>query len=177
MLDKKEQLQIGRTIFGIPCQQYWQDLFYLEKLITAHEPKTVIEIGTGTGASAAFFANFNSVFNTFSFDIVDRRKIRPENVIFWQAHIFQPGTIRELAQIIESYRDEKLFIFCDGGDKTKEFLLFAPFLKIGDCIAVHDWKIEADASKIYQVAANCGLTAYRHDLADRIDTLVRGWYK
>ena len=33
-------------------------------------------------------------------------------------------------------------LFCDGGNKVREFKTFAPHLKKGDIIAVHDWMTE-----------------------------------
>ena len=48
----------------------------------------------------------------------------------------------------ENIQEFKTFIFCDGGDKALEFNTYAPMLKPGDCIAVHDWGQEIFYSQI-----------------------------
>jgi hypothetical protein len=53
--------------------------------------------------------------------------------------VFEEGRkiIEEL--IVES---GTTILCCDNGDKPREFATFAPVLKPGDLIAVHDWNLE-----------------------------------
>lgn len=47
--------------------------------------------------------------------------------------------------------DKKTFLFCDGGNKVEEFNTYAPLIKTGDRIAVHDWDTEIFENQIQDV--------------------------
>lgn len=49
----------------------------------------------------------------------------------------------EALDTIKKVMDGKpTYLICDGGDKPKEFKVFAPMLPMGSLISVHDWGIE-----------------------------------
>lgn len=45
-------------------------------------------------------------------------------------------------------RPEKKLFYCDNGNKSLEFHLYADYLNKGDLLACHDWPIEIDYAKI-----------------------------
>jgi len=53
-----------------------------------------------------------------------------------RAHI--ESTIEDVRRWIMN-KPGPAFIYCDGGNKPKEFNLYAPILRVGDYIAAHDW--------------------------------------
>lgn len=40
--------------------------------------------------------------------------------------------------------EKKTFLYCDNGSKTREVILYAPLLKPGDMLGVHDWEDSVD---------------------------------
>lgn len=88
--------------------------------------KLIIEIGTGTGEWTNFLSMYGKVQ---SYDVVDRREGQ-SNYIFHQQNVFQTG-------IKDVYKCNLLI--CDGGNKVNEMRLFAPQLKSGSLVMVHDY--------------------------------------
>ena len=63
---------------------------------------------------------------------------------------------KHIEHIKHNSEDLKTFIFADGGNKIQEFNTYAPLLKSGDCIAVHDWGVEINFESIQGVASDNG---------------------
>ena len=57
---------------------------------------------------------------------------------FYQWDVFQH--IEEIGKIIS--QPGQTIVFCDNGNKPREFNVFSQFLKVGDIIVVHDWNKE-----------------------------------
>lgn len=68
-------------------------------------------------------------------------KEKCENVTFHKGDIFAFKTIAFINSIIQN---QKLIIFCDGGDKPREFNFFSQFLKKGDFIFAHDYSFDEE---------------------------------
>lgn len=104
----------------------------------------VIELGTYQGAMAWWLKNqstfYNFKFNTY--DIKNRLKNIKKEIgtipfDFRNKDIHAPNTVKGISSRISSQGVTLLLV--DGGDKNKEFNLYAPALKPGDWIMVHDY--------------------------------------
>ena len=62
--------------------------------------------------------------------------------------LFNEYNINYLAEQIEN--GGKTLIIADGGDKAKEFNIYADHLKVGDHLMVHDWGTEVWIEQIKQ---------------------------
>ena len=69
--------------------------------------------------------------------------------------VFTDNTQEHIKENMEQL--DKTLIFCDGGNKIKEFAMYAPLLKSGDRIAVHDWNLEIAYPNIRAVCEQHGL--------------------
>lgn len=102
-------------------------------------PKTIIEIGTHKGGFTTLLANhpFFSLVPLHTFDIVDmlhKNYVRASNTTHYLENVFATKTVETLIA-----SEGVTVLFCDGGNKIKEFNHFAKFLKPGDLIFCHDY--------------------------------------
>ena len=116
-------------------------LDFLTKIISENNFETIIEIGSNRGG-LTLWLNDNKNLNSkiYSFEIF------PEVPLFKDEDIDGSLIIGDVfsedcKQLIISLLKEKkqCLILCDGGDKIKEFNLFAKFLKRNDVIMLHDY--------------------------------------
>ena len=112
------------TFCGVKIQQTWTALFMLEKLLVSENFDTIIELGTGHGALTKFFRMFAL---TFSYDIKFGHDLLDDDLV---------------RGVIKNHIDTggKCLIFCDNGDKVREFEIYSKFVKKGDHIMVHDYR-------------------------------------
>lgn len=105
----------------------------------------IIEIGTYRGGMSMFLLDKalekEALFRTY--DIKDLRNpafIKPcgEHNCFMKRDCFEFED--EVGTFVK--RPGRTFLFCDGGNKEREFNTFSKYLKMGDIIAVHDWGTE-----------------------------------
>lgn len=138
------------TFLGQEMQQEWADLPIWERFFNDNPIKTFVELGTGLGGMSIFFAlqcyQRHIYFHTF------------DNQKFYQfdhgvpvlldllstVHFMDIFKDDGLVNVIELIRDSPhpIALFCDDGDKPKEFRTFAPLLDPGDFVIVHDWGTE-----------------------------------
>lgn len=118
------EINKDNTLFGVPIQQSWSALFMLEKLLTEEKFKTIIELGTGNGALTSFFQQFAL---TWTYDIKNGQDVLDDHLLqsVIKSHIEQGG---------------KTLVFCDNGNKKREFAIYSQFLKKGDHILIHDYR-------------------------------------
>lgn len=107
------------------------------------KPKTIVEIGTYEGGLSILFQlhslYFNSKFVTYDIkDYISNKKIFDLLKIDIRfSDVFKQETIDEIISLINL--DGTTVLFCDGGNKIKEFNFFARYLKKGDYILAHDY--------------------------------------
>ncbi|HEC64669.1 MAG TPA: glycosyltransferase [bacterium] len=132
---------LGRRIVQTPrAMTLW------ERILTATDFKRVIEIGTLRGNLSLFFLLFcitrDAEFCTY--DIRNEWKGgKVKDLLNFEAY-YKNKDVFECIDEIKKFIQRKgiTIMFCDGGDKAKEFQTFAPYLKPQDIIAVHDWMTE-----------------------------------
>lgn len=176
-----------RTFAGYPIQLFWQDLKILEIALTQCKPDLIIELGTGSGASTLFFSLHAPIV---TFDIADKCDIALKDIFRYNSSakilnielhqkkdIFTKAVLDYIYTLIAQVQDKKIFLFCDNGDKPREFETFAPLLKAGDYIAVHDVGLEITQDQIDTVYLKNNLEPVIENLAESERSLIRVFKK
>lgn len=150
-----------RSIFGqTDVQISHADLLALETVL-AIKPLPIVELGTGTGVTSMYLGTAAAINNVLmmTFDITDRRLPAVKaawfnNMTFFRQDIFTDphGTISDL---LSRY---PVLLFCDNGDKPKEFQTFVPHLLPGSIVIVHDWLREIHPKDVAETVQKCKLT-------------------
>jgi len=166
---------INRRFMGAGMSQSYAAIYWFEYYYEAHRFDYVVEIGSQKGALSTYFANMAAITEAFYFDTFE---LYPETSWYQRQHegvghwfaklcdisphinfhfgdIFSADSQQHIQENMEQL--DKTFIFCDGGNKIKEFAMFAPLLKSGDRIAVHDWNLEIAYPHIRGVCEQYGL--------------------
>lgn len=131
--------QKGTSIFTKHGKEYLPLIF---ETIRMHNPKTLIELGTHKGGlTLALNEEFPGI-PIFSFD--DRNLTMPcrslfnENVSFFIEDLLT-GENKTLVNLLNSFSEDRIFLYCDNGNKPYEVVTYSKFLKVGDVIGCHDW--------------------------------------
>lgn len=142
------------SFLGCSMQQCWADLAVWEKFLNKFPIKSLIELGTGYCGMSAFLLlqciQREAVFGTFDIKRNSRLNLPLHKIInlkntFFEMDIFAE---RETIQYTIENAPKPLLLFCDNGDKPKEFEFFVPSLKSGDYVAVHDWPSEINGDDV-----------------------------
>lgn len=159
-----------RQTFGaVRIQQTWSALFVLETVLTEHKPDLIIELGTGYGALSKFFSLFAPVV---TFDVRNLGIKKHPGVTFYHGDIFNQSVSGYIKSLIAGKR---IFLFCDNGNKPREFKTFVPMLKPGDVVFVHDYGLEIKNSDMKETVDSCGLVSLYQELCHNLKTLLRGF--
>lgn len=149
-----------------------------------YPPKQIVEIGTLNGAftTALAFHSWLSKCKVYSFDLCvcpneDWKALSAFlGIEFIRKDVFDNvDTVKSLVQ-----RPGTSYLLCDGGNKRREFNLFAPFIKPGDVIAAHDyccgdpeewwpWQ-EIQLKDVQETVTSLGLVPFMQDYLD-----TAGW--
>lgn len=144
--------QRNSSFLGVRMLQRWVDLVVWEKLLNVHmELRAIVELGTGRGSFSTFLL-LQAMQRGLKFWTYDNRKLEemettPVAQRLDLARYFRLGDIFDsrssLVEVI-SHRPalHPLILFCDNGDKPREFRTFVPHLWKGDLVGVHDWTEE-----------------------------------
>ena len=144
---------------GVQCSQYAVDFVLWERLLN-HNPDVdrIIELGTLWGGFSLFLflqaLQRNMTFITFddgSYAVTQCKTDGPLAVdtplgqrLDLTDHCVHGNVFDDCYEIVTSYLQGpgRCVLFCDDGNKPKEFATFAPLAKPGDIIVVHDWGTE-----------------------------------
>jgi len=107
----------------------------MKTLLELEDPATIIEIGTYNGGLTTLLTDIKPDVTIHTFDISPIPENLPKTAFPHQKDVFQYKS--EIIKLIR--RHGKTILFCDGGDKVREFNEFAPYLKEDDCILGHDF--------------------------------------
>jgi cephalosporin hydroxylase len=130
------------TFLGFEMLQSWDDLQRWEFVFSNYHLGSLMELGTWKGGMALYFALQceRRDIACYTFDSHDRTAdqwFMDEHVHPTIGDIFNEG-FGEVAYRIQ-HAPRPLMLFCDNGDKRREWNTFGPLLQAGDYIAVHDW--------------------------------------
>jgi hypothetical protein len=115
------------------------------QVIQEHNPDFFIELGTCWGGLALML---NERFPDLEIHTFDKHQRRPANrewgsrnlcdnkVHFYIANLLS-GDTYSLTGLLSA--NKRKILYCDNGDKAIEIKKFAPYLREGDLIGVHDW--------------------------------------
>lgn len=136
--------RLQNNFLGKRMAQSPKSLYLWELVLIKYPPERIIDIGTYRGNHSLFLLLYllnMGKTEFYTFDPLVKwhdgvlKKILNFGQYFKQWDVFEH--IEEIGAIIR--RTGRSVIFCDGNEKSKEFNTFAPFLKVGDVLAVHDW--------------------------------------
>lgn len=103
---------------------------------------TIIEIGTYNGGLTSYLYDMkkeNTKLVSYDIDGSINHTGRTD-IDFRVEDCFENKTFVDIVAMIESVG--RVLVICDGGNKPKEFNTFSKFLKSGDIIMVHDYKVD-----------------------------------
>lgn len=120
---------------------------WLWELILEHQPfKRIMEFGTWKGNLSLYFLMFCKARNAefYTYDVKNRWKemgsVEIKEMFEFPKHFYQLDIFRNIDEIGKIISQEgQTILFCDNGNKPREFNVFSKFLKVGDIIVVHDW--------------------------------------
>lgn len=139
--------------FGILVGHTWMEVGLILNFINTARITRFIEIGVHKGGLCAMLAHMTEHMAYFHYLGIE---INPDIIDKSVKKLFHPSMaehdIRQLI-IADAHKRETVntvyewihrsagpaLVYCDGGDKPKEFGLYAPVIRSGDFIAAHDW--------------------------------------
>ena len=178
------------TFLGMPMGQWWHDLQIWEWFLNEHpDIGHIIEIGTSTGGFATYLAmqcrsrgaDFSSFDNGLPYEesVMRNEFLRPiVGERLFVADTWGDGG-KFIRDCLATDGRRPILIFCDGGDKIREYKTFAPLLTEQDFLAVHDWVPPPRTDgEFHQYDIDESLTeTLWGDLCDRHDAHVRFFRK
>jgi predicted O-methyltransferase YrrM len=173
------------TLFGRPCQQAFSAFFMWEKVLGPLDFKRFVEIGTGYGNTSIFFL-LHCLQKEAEFYTFDRMANRLSNSsplkklfdLRAKATVGDVyGTTLSQAVLTTINLPGRTVLFLDGGDKPHEFRLFAPALKPGDIVAIHDWGRAVKPEWVQDTIDACGLVPVFAKEHDEHQTLTAMWQR
>lgn len=99
----------------------------------------IIEIGYYWGGLTLWFEkNKKEGAKVIGYDIDDsHREVFDKKMDYRIADCFDPDTKQEIIDLIQN--SGKTLLFCDGGNKDREFIEYCGSIKDGDVIMIHDY--------------------------------------
>ena len=130
------------TKFGTPCFHEGAAMELIYEIVANFDPEVVIELGTKNGGfTEALQGATKDSAEIYSYDHIGYKVSGGfrENVRFIICDVLTEP-VNSIVELCES--DKKVLLYCDNGDKTREFELYTKYLKKGDMLGVHDWGTE-----------------------------------
>ena len=127
---------------GIPMLQLWSDLRIWENLLNLTPVKGMLELGTASGGLTTFLAlqcHFRGIPFATSDHVRSTHLARfPVPIEHFSGDMWSDIIGSKIHAMLDKPENHPFLLFCDGGDKPREFRTFAPWLHSGDIIGVHD---------------------------------------
>lgn len=153
-ITRKQNLKLDDSLSAYKnytCQQAYQAYEQIYLLIKEVKPKRILEIGTSLGGLTQFLHHItndilNIKCNIRSYDIITHpwyNDIIQNNLNIIVEDIFL-NNYSDIKQEVKDYisNEGKILVFCDGGNKIKEFNLLSKYLKSNDIILAHDYSLD-----------------------------------
>lgn len=140
----------------IPTAQNQDQVDMYHYLIDTYQVTTFIELGTFMGGLTYEMMLKHPEMDIYSFEY-DGSTIHPtvkSHPHVYALDVFDRVTVSIVSGAINNSTGTVL-LFCDDGDKIKEFWLYYPLLRVGDFILVHDYPGEATPEFVEQVNKEC----------------------
>jgi hypothetical protein len=123
--------------------------------LTLVRPCGLVELGTGSGVFSSWLAERVKWFAT-----LDIRELNPQTPGFHRLNVWEDED--EIVALMAA-APRPFVLFCDDGNKALEVAKYAPALRVGDYLAVHDFGTEVIYSDIppnYTLVHTGGLTGF-----------------
>ncbi len=134
-------------LYGAEICQNRTSLIFLSRLLEQYRPEVIIEVGTYTGGLSIHFGLYGALkgIPVHTWDIEDKRQ---NNAIFHalsiQFHLDDCFSAKSDELIKSLLKTKRALVFCDGGNKIKEFIYYSDLLKKGDLICCHDFAYDKE---------------------------------
>lgn len=134
---------------GIPIAHSWLDVGAILKIIQDYKIHSFIEIGVDSGGLAALIIVYGANVGNLIYTGVEIKQMTNPHITVQSGSIYSMIDVfsEEGYQLLSSIIDKSVpprFIYCDNGDKVREFEQVAPLIEAGDYIACHDFGNEFD---------------------------------
>jgi len=147
----------GQNFLGHNVAQRPVDLLLWDRFLQRRTSlKAIVELGSAAFGLSLFLAlqakQRSMVFKTF--DCVPNDNIHtPLSRMVGLEDDFVLGDVfgdtrQKLMGMLTKELPHPLLLFCDDGDKPREFREFVPYMHAGDYVGVHDWGIEINAQDV-----------------------------
>lgn len=130
---------------GIKTSQTWQQVIAHLEIIRQYEVRQFIELGVLHGGLAnlisTLFGHTGCAYIGFErdFEQIDAGVLRTIPIV--QGDIFEDRIVAFIEDEIKLTKGP-VYLFCDNGNKPREIKTFAPLLRSGDIISIHDYGTE-----------------------------------
>ena len=142
--------------FGIGIAQNWIQLGSIFDDLIRFDVRLLVELGVFLGGmSELMLLRTERVphFDYFGIQL-DYEQVQPRvagNPKVIQGNNFSIQVITEVGNRVGSTSGVAM-IYCDGGDKQKEMMLYSPLLKVGDYLRAHDYPGETTPEFLVEYA-------------------------
>lgn len=160
---------------GHHCQHRCDDFPSIAAILATHQPLVVVELGTDEGGFSGWLADLVAPWGGYVFTFDIKKKWKPTllsdfpNLRYTEADVL--SGIHPLVAALVS--EPRAFLYCDNGNKQREVELYAPFLREGSLLGVHDYNTEIRGAWVEPHVAALGYKPERHDL---MEALRNEWY-
>jgi hypothetical protein len=187
MMDEAQRYPLKVDPYGLTTGHTWIELGIVLDLINVYHITRFVELGVHVGGFTAVLSplvlhkpGFRYLAVEINQDIVTKTVQRLPEVSFLWGDCLDPIVRHEIELFIRS-TPSMSFIYCDNGNKPKEFEAYAQLLRQHDLIAAHDYgpyeagaywlgsaKSEIHAEDVEPVAERWGLERIRYPEPSRI---------
>lgn len=160
--------------YGIVVGHEWDEVGVLLDVIEHEGVRSFIELGVHEGGLTALLSPLTHHKPGFRYLAVEINSGIPlatvktlPGVQFMWGDCFDLAVITEIDRWLVS-APKPTFIYCDNGDKPREFRTYAKLLRKGDIIAAHDTGTEIFLEDVGPVAEEHNLLPIFHETPTRI---------
>lgn len=148
----------------------------------------IVEIGTSMGALSIYLglwgARLGVPVDTFDHsefafqpehnvdDITAKPIFDKLGIRLHRANVFTDDGQKEITELLLRRR---IYLFCDGGNKAREFRTFVPLLGSGSVVSTHDWPGEIKPEDVAATVSDLGLVPFEQETWGKIATAT--WFK
>jgi cephalosporin hydroxylase len=153
--------------------------YYMIDQIMIQNPqiKGIVEIGTAHGALTTVLGLWGIKRNIPVLSL-DRNGRLHDKTIFDRLGIefIEADENSEMvAKKIIGMCHDPIFIYCDGGNKPREFNDWAPIIRPGSVIAVHDWGVEIGPEDVNESIELYGFEPFMPERWERMNVQMAIW--
>lgn len=178
--------QRNTSFLGTRAVQRAVDFVVWEKLLNKYEDmQAIMEFGTGRGAFSLYLL-LQCLQRGMQFYTFDNRSIHEAVKVglpaildltshFCLGDIFGEEGMDIIGRALQQPFVHPLVLFCDDGDKPREFKTFVPLLSPGDIVGVHDWTEEFGPLDV--TCMKHLLIPIFHEECETVNSITRFWQR